>query len=90
MRKEFVLCLVIVMVMVAFVGVQPAQAKNLEMLDELKFGAKVQSQDLILKSEHIDIGAEIGVKDLTNSDTAKNTFYAMGTVTIKGFSIFNW
>lgn len=62
---------------------------NIEMLDELTLGAKVQSLDLILKSDHIDIGAEIGAFDLSNSDSAKDTFYAMGVITIKGFSIFN-
>lgn len=62
---------------------------NIEMLDELTYGAKIQSQDLILKSDHIDIGAEIGTFDFTNSKTIKDNFYAMGVITIKGWSIFN-
>lgn len=85
MKQALVL---IVVLAVAFVAV-PAFAANLEMLDEMTLGAKVQSLDCILTSDHIDIGAEIGAKDLTNSDTIKDSFYAMGVVTIKGWSIFN-
>ena len=67
----------------------PCFAANLEMLDEMTLGAKVQSQDIILKSKYVDVGAEIGAFDLHNSDAAKSSFYAMGTVTIKCISIFD-
>jgi len=80
---------IITLTLAVLLGTIPVFAANLEMLDEITLGAKVQSQDLILKSDHIDIGAEIGAFDLHNSDAAKNSFYALGTVTVKGFSIFN-
>ncbi len=38
---------------------------------------------IVLKSKYIDVGAEIGAFDLHNSTSAKNSFYAMGTITIK-------
>ena len=85
MRKISILAVVLI---VAFIAV-PACAYNIEMLDEMTLGAKVQSLDLILSSEHVDIGAEIGAYDLTNGDTAKDSFYALGVITIKGWSIFN-
>ena len=85
--KNFIIILIAVAVM--FAGVMPVFAANLEMLDEMTLGAKVQSLDCILTSDHVDIGAEIGATDLHNSDSAKNSFYAMGVVTIKGWSIFN-
>lgn len=67
----------------------PVFAANLEMLDEITYGAKIQSQDIILRSDYIDIGAEIGAFDFHNSDSIKNSAYAMGTITIKKFSIFD-
>lgn len=86
MKRMIVLLIAVALLMAPAVGF----CANLEMLDEMTLGAKVQSQDLILTSDHIDIGAEIGAFDLHNSDAAKNSFYAMGTVTVKGWSIFNW
>ena len=83
------LIIILIAVAVMFAGVMPVFAANLEMLDEMTLGAKVQSLDCILTSDHVDIGAEIGATDLHNSDSAKNSFYAMGVVTIKGWSIFN-
>ena len=83
------LLIILIAVAVMFAGVMPVFAANLEMLDEMTLGAKVQSLDCILTSDHVDIGAEIGATDLHNSDSAKNSFYAMGVVTIKGWSIFN-
>lgn len=68
----------------------PAFAGNLEMLDEITYGAKIQSQDIILKSKYIDIGAEIGAFDFHNSDSIKNSAYAMGVITIKKISIFDF
>ncbi len=85
MRKSLILAVVL---MVALVAV-PAFAYNIEMLDEMDLGIKVQSQDIVFTSEHIDLGAEIGAFNLKNSDTAKQSSYAMGVVTIKGFSIIN-
>lgn len=79
---------IILAVLLMFLAV-PVYA-NIEMLDELTIGAKIQSHDLILKSNHIDIGAEIGAFDLYNSDSAKETFYAMGVITIKGFSLLDF
>ena len=81
--------LILIAVMLLAVCVVPAQAANLEMLDEMTLGAKVQSLDCILTSKHVDIGAEIGAKNLSSSDSAKSSFYAMGIITIKGWSIFN-
>ena len=85
MKKSLILTLILAVTLLAV----PAFAANLEMLDEMTLGAKVQSLDCILTSDHIDIGAEIGAKDLSNSDSAKESFYAMGIITIKGWSIFN-
>ena len=85
MKKSLILTLILAVTLLAV----PAFAGNLEMLDEMTLGAKVQSLDCILTSDHIDIGAEIGAKDLSNSDSAKESFYAMGIITIKGWSIFN-
>lgn len=68
----------------------PAFAGNLEMLDEITYGAKIQSQDIILKSDYIDIGAEIGAFDFHNSDSIKNSAYAMGVITVKKISIFDF
>jgi len=80
----------VVLIMAALVfSAVPAFAGNIEMLDEMTLGAKVQSLDCILSSNHIDVGAEIGAFDLHNGDSAKDSFYAMGVVTIKGWSIFN-
>ncbi len=67
----------------------PALAYNIEMLDEITYGAKIQSQDIILKSKYVDIGAEIGTTDLNNSDSIKNGMFAMGVVTIKCISLFD-
>ena len=78
----------VMLLAVMFVS-SPVFAGNLEMLDEITYGAKIQSQDIILKSDHIDIGAEIGAFDFHNSDSIKNSAYAMGTITIKKFSIFD-
>ena len=80
---------ILLMVFIAMVSVMPVCAANLEMLDEMTLGAKVQSLDCILTSDHVDIGAEIGATDLHNGDAAKGSFYAMGIITIKGWSIFN-
>lgn len=84
--KKLIATLIVMAVM--FGGV-PVFAANIEMLDELTLGLKVQSQDLILKSKHIDIGAEIGAFDIHNGDAAKDSFYAMGVITVKGFSLFD-
>lgn len=86
MRKALILMIVLAVALCA----APAFAVNIEMLDEMTLGAKVSAPSIILTSDHIDIGAEIGTKDLTNSDTIKGSFYAMGVVTIKGWSIFNF
>lgn len=83
------LILIAVMLLAVAVMAVPAQAANLEMLDEMTLGAKVQSLDCILNSDHVMIGAEIGAYDLSNGDSAKESFYAMGIITIKGWSIFN-
>jgi len=85
MKKQIVFLIMLALVLCAV----PAFAVNIEMLDEITLGAKIQSQDLILKSKHIDIGAEIGAFDLHNGDSAKDSFYAMGVITIKKFSIFD-
>ncbi len=87
MRKAILI--VALLVAVATVMAGPVFASNLEMLDEMTLGAKVQSLDCILTSDHVDIGAEIGAFDLSNSDSAKGSFYAMGIITIKGWSLFN-
>ncbi|MBW1812082.1 MAG: hypothetical protein JRJ39_00040 [Deltaproteobacteria bacterium] len=93
MKKNFVSSMIgmfiLVVVIIMCMGVVPAQAANIEMLDEMTLGAKIVSPDIILNSEHIQIGVEIGATDLHNSDSAKNSFFAMGIVTIKGWSIFN-
>ena len=93
MKKNFISrmmgMLVLICMIIMCMGIAPAMAANIEMLDEMTLGAKVQSQDIILKSEHIDIGAEIGAFDLHNGDSAKDSFYAMGVITVKGWSIFN-
>ena len=83
------LIIILIAVAVIFAGVMPVFAANLEMLDEMTLGAKVQSLDCILTSDHVDIGAEIGAFDLHNSDSAKESFYAMGIITVKKFSIFD-
>ena len=88
MRNRIMLVLVL-MVFIAMVSVMPVFAENIEMLDEMTLGAKVVSPDIILNSEHIQIGAEIGATDIHNGDSAKESFYAMGIITIKGWSIFN-
>ena len=83
------LIIILIAVAVIFAGVMPVFAANLEMLDEMTLGTKVQSLDCILTSDHVDIGAEIGAFDLHNSDSAKESFYAMGIITVKKFSIFD-
>lgn len=65
-------------------------AANIEMLDEMTLGAKISAPSIILKSDHINIGAEIGAFDLSSGDSAKGSFYAMGVITIKGWSLFDW
>ena len=87
--KNRIMLVLLLMVFMAMVGVMPVFAQNIEMLDEMTLGAKVQSLDCILTSDHVDIGAEIGAKDLSNSDSAKASFYAMGIITIKKWSIFD-
>ena len=62
---------------------------NLEIFDEIKLGIKIQSQDIILKSKYVDVGAEIGAWDITNYDNSKLNMFAMGTITIKKVSIFD-
>jgi len=81
---------IVLMVLAIMLATVPVFAANLEMLDEMTLGAKVQSLDCILASDHVDIGAEIGAFDLHNSDSAKESFYAMGVITIKKFSLFDW
>ena len=88
MRKLFLVA-ILAIAMVALVGTFPASAINIEMLDEMDLGIKVKSDDIVFTSKHIDLGAEIGAFNLKNSDTAKQSAYAMGVVSIKGFSIVN-
>ena len=89
MKKTMKALLVaVVMICVSIIMVMPAQAVNIEMLDELTLGAKVSAPNLIVKHKNFSIGAEIGAFDLHNSDSAKDTFFAMGIVTIP-FSLFD-
>ena len=90
-KMNFLETLLVVLVVCAVMSVPiaPALAYNVEMLDEMDLGIKVKSDDIIFTSKHIDLGAEIGAFNLENSDTAKASTYAMGVVSIKGFSIIN-
>ena len=65
-------------------------AANIEMLDEMTLGLELEKEDLIWNTKYFNLGAKIGAFDFHNSDSIKNSAYAMGTVHIKGdFSIIN-
>ncbi len=90
MRKvSFLKMLILICVIIVCMGATSALAYNVEMLDEMDLGIKVKSDDIVFTSKHIDLGAEIGAFNLKNSETSKASAYAMGVVTVKGFSIIN-
>lgn len=87
--KRIMLCLAVLMFMCVPIAQADSIPSNLEIFDEMTLGVKIQSQDIILKSKYIDIGAEIGAWDISNYNTSKLNMFAMGTITIKGISIFD-
>ncbi len=89
MKVVKLILVALVMCAVMLAPVAPALAYNVEMLDEMTLGAELKSDDIVFTSKHVDIGARIGARDLENFNSAKASAYAVGVVSIKGFSIIN-